>query len=440
MNLGQRFWSFWEEAEFLPLRLATFRVLFFGLLGFDMWLLMVPHASRYGAGALNVAHFEWLNGTLPLPTPDIISLLYVVGGFLSLRIAAGVARHMSVLLLTGIYNLCYYWSQADSYQHHYLIGLILLLTCFIPFSRLEREERPVACWAAKLLYALVAIVYFYTAVTKLSPYWLDGSTISAIAQDEMVRAWQHRLGLAVGWSEQTTWAFAAHAVMVWQFLAAGSFLWKKLRPVACISGPIFHILVELLGLKIGWFSYYMIAIYYILLFPDRWFSFIAAPFIWLCERIRPWWDRSTGWSKKNSPGIRLVCTLVCGVLCGWVTSRLPFEATAGIVLAVAVLAVAGTWRSTRPLLAGIAQLSITIALLLSLSISDVVYDYYRFWAGDSARRGNLAEAASLYEHANALQPFEEARRPKLIRIYKRLGRSEDAIRVEEELKALRLPR
>ncbi len=53
-QLAEHWDRFWHEQEILRVRLTTFRVVFFALLGLDMWVLMVPHAPRHDLGAFNV--------------------------------------------------------------------------------------------------------------------------------------------------------------------------------------------------------------------------------------------------------------------------------------------------------------------------------------------------------------------------------------------------
>jgi hypothetical protein len=182
---------FWFESDVLRVRLDTFRAVFFGLLAFDQWMLMVVHAPRYGVGGFNVSHLPSLDPILPVPTAGLMTLAFFVGGFLSLRVALGIATRGSLYALTVIYGAAYFWSQADSYQHHYLIALLLLLCCFLPHEVLTGLERPadgaprpprVRSWATRLIYVEVSIVYFYTAVTKTTEEWMNGWALERISR------------------------------------------------------------------------------------------------------------------------------------------------------------------------------------------------------------------------------------------------------------------
>ena len=185
--------QFWFEYEILRVRLTLFRVVFFSVLALDLWILMLPHASRYGINHFNVSHISVLNHLLPTPTVGIMSLCYIVGGFLSLCVAFGVFSRASLIGLTILYNGAYFWSQIDSYQHHYLICLLLILCIFLPLNKLHGLDYPahkgavIKSWAAKLIYVEVSIVYFYTAITKTNEHWLNGWTLDHIIKSQDIR-------------------------------------------------------------------------------------------------------------------------------------------------------------------------------------------------------------------------------------------------------------
>jgi hypothetical protein len=278
MNQWHRFWF---VNKVLRDRVVLFRIVFFTLLSFDLWVLMLPHAPRYGINHFNISHLNIIDQLFPLPTVDLIGLLYIVAGFLSLCIAFSIASRLSLIILTLLYSFSYFWSQIDSYQHHYLICLILALSIFIPFNKKGHTDYEihsglvVNSWAIKLIYVQVSIVYFYTAVTKATEHWLNGWALDQIITTPSMRQFMSSWAEMFGWAEISPYAFTAHTIMYWQFFVSIAFLVPKLRVVACVTGPMFHVMVEVIGLKIGWFSYYMIAIYYILLFPNHWFMFLS---------------------------------------------------------------------------------------------------------------------------------------------------------------------
>ncbi len=441
MSVTEAFASRWNrfffEHDVLRARLTAFRVVFFGLLAFDLWVLMVPHAPRHADGAFNVSHVPFLDVVLPAPNAVGMTALYLVAGFLAMRIALGLATRVSIVALTILYSVAYFWSQVDSYQHHYLICLLLLLSCFVPFDHtpgLDRARKPsepasVRSWAARLIYVQVSIVYFFTATTKVDEHWLNGWALEKIIQVEWVRDFYAATNEALGWSDLGAYAFVAHAIMIWQFFVAVAFLFPKLRPAACLTGPMFHILVELIDLKIGWFSYYMIGIYYLLLFPDTWFLAIAKPARGLGERLGALFDELV--TKREEASVYVACG-VAG-LSFVAVALLPLEGAVYAAVACGVASLVALWPraelpSTSPLVRAAAHLAIAVAMLATFHATDATYDYYRFWAGDLARRGQLEQAAQMYERANAARPNEPARHFQLARVYERLDRPRDAER------------
>lgn len=426
---------FWFESEIMRVRLTMFRVVFFVLLGFDMWVLMVPHAPRHDIGAFNVSDIPILDGFLPPPTAMAFTALYLIGGFLALRIALGLAQRASVVALTIIYSAAFFWSQVDSYQHHYLICLLLFLCCFVPFDQTpgldraydESDPPKLHSWAARLMYVEVSVVYFFTAVTKVDEHWLNGWALERIIQVDYVREFYTAINESLGWSELGMYSFVAHTIMLWQFFVAVAFLFPKLRGLACVTGPIFHILIEVIDLKIGWFSYYMIGIYYILLFPDHWFMAIAKPAGRALSGVGRWFVKIVEAREDPSAFVAVGAAILCFII----TLYVPLVGAGITAIACALAALVALWpRAEQPTTSSvtraIAHAAVALAMVLSIRGTDAAYDYYRFWAGDLARRGHIERAAEMYERANAAHEGEPARHFRLAAIYEQLGRTRDA--------------
>ena len=247
---------FWFQAPPSWDRLAALRVAFFALFGLDLWVLMAPRSYRVGAGGFFVAQLAPLQEVLPAPQPAWFLFAYLVGGLLALRVAVGIAGRLTLPALTVLYGGAYYYSQQDGYQHHHLLAMMLLLCCFVPWERArwQAASQATRSWPLKLLYVQVSIVYLFTAVTKVDTWWLNGWALEQQVSTAWVRDGLASAGAWVGMGELGPYAVIAHTVMIWQFFVCAAFLVPKLRPLACITGPLFHVLVEVIGLKIRWFS------------------------------------------------------------------------------------------------------------------------------------------------------------------------------------------
>ena len=99
MNAWNRFW---HDFAIERSRMAVVRFGFFGLLAWDLWSAFIGHAGGFGGGGFNVTQIPWLDALVPLPTPAIVGVGWLLAGFLAARIALGVAVQTSVRLLAVI--------------------------------------------------------------------------------------------------------------------------------------------------------------------------------------------------------------------------------------------------------------------------------------------------------------------------------------------------
>ena len=124
--------TYWFDGDTQTSRLLVLRWILFGLVAFDMWTIMLGHSSRYGAGSVNVVQIEALQEIAPVPFPSIVVLFVILSGFAALLAAFGIWIRGNMIIASIGYSTIYFWSQADSYQHHYLVALLMLICCFIP--------------------------------------------------------------------------------------------------------------------------------------------------------------------------------------------------------------------------------------------------------------------------------------------------------------------
>lgn len=442
----ERWHAYWHDFETERLRIVALRVLLFGMLGFDVWTITLEHASRYGAGGFNVAQIALFDTLLGVPTPAVIATGWLLCGFFCLRAAFGIAIRQSIIGATICYFGIYMWSQVDSYQHHYFIGLVLTIACLIPAevwtatappevaddpARRARWHR-VRHWGLRLIYVQIALMYFWTGVTKTDPTWLTGATMDALTHDVAIRAQITRLEGVLGLARGEGYMVVAHFVMLGELLAPLAFLFRRLWIPGLLIVPWFHVGVEVLGFDIELFSYYMIALDLILLSPDgfwRWLRTSLGGVSSLAAKLqRPWPAENTA---------RMILALLTAAIAGYGASRLPVEGDDALGVLIGAFTLLALWPIPRlapraPIYAAVMQLLIVATMVGSVFHFESLYDMYRLWGGDLRRRGDLEAAAQKYAIANTLMPGEPARRYQQAQIYERLGRFDEAVPLYEE--------
>lgn len=284
MDIGAAWQRHWLDPV-AAVRPRLLRRAVLALLALDAWLLRVPDAARYGADHFNVAHFAWLDALQPEPTPALYGGLMVSLGLLAL-VAAAAPRRWLLALVALLWTWGWAMSLLDGYQHHYFLSLVLVLLVFFPIRRPDcsaaEAPRAVVAWAYPLLGANIAVVYAFAAVAKMDAPWRGGWTLQQI---EGVRA---RLAPAAdalrgaGLPEEAFWRALAHgaagleialalgyALAPWLDRSPGRGL-RGLRWAALAAAAALHGGAELLGLRIEWFSHYMLLFAAVYLLPAPW--------------------------------------------------------------------------------------------------------------------------------------------------------------------------
>jgi len=208
----------------------------------------------------------------------------------------------------------------DLFQHHYFLSLVLFAFLFFPLSHATElyqhvpstkgnlqlaaknpitTRQSVSSWGYRLLGANLAIVYSYTAVTKLSePDFIQGEIVRRMTRNKpFLRAFEMLLA-DFNLDPDLVYEFAALGTIALQIFLAIAYLLtvcldesrsRWLRVVAWfgfVGAVSFHgIGNELFAhLRIGWFSYYMIALACV--------YFLPAPILWVVGGLMTWPVRS----------------------------------------------------------------------------------------------------------------------------------------------------
>ncbi|MEM7449263.1 MAG: HTTM domain-containing protein [Myxococcota bacterium] len=422
---------------------------FLALLAFDTWIVMVQHGGRYGIGGFNVAHFEILDLIQPTPTPAIYLGTLFLCGMLSMGMVLYTPTRFGLATVTATYTYSWSMSMLDSYQHHYLLSLMLLSITLMPIQRLEdvlpeprvskvqgtrstrRAPLHIEAWGFVSVCCTSSIVYFYTAVTKMEPDWRAGNALRRLlSQHQNAFELQHGLGL----SAEFFWPLMAASAIALQLVIGLAYVLAPLQD-RCSNSPnlrwlhrtlpwfgvpalLFHAGVEAMELELGWFSYYMFALIAVAFLPARW---LESTLRWSSFPYRFFRVSVVGATAQTSDKEPLVVDLAVSALSVGVTALLgaqldlPGAGTASLLAALLVFFQAWIVRlsrdkrsrrnkriSTRAL-----ELSPVLAALFmfcAIWCSDVRFDYYRFVGGDLRRRGDLEASLDAYVKANRYAP------------------------------------
>jgi tetratricopeptide (TPR) repeat protein len=424
-TLAGRYQAFWSDFGVSRVKLAWFRVVFFTLIGLDAFL-QISHAPRYGAGDFNVAHIPGLDALLPGPSRSGILLVFLLQSYLGFRIAWGRAGRIALALLAVLYGYAYFISQLDSYQHHYLVFLLLFLACFVPWQESGREggapSSPITGWALRLIFVQISIVYFWAAVAKLDPVWLDGTTIGRQIQPGVMRDAAEALGLGV----------TAKLVIVTELFLAVALFIRALWLPALLLGVGLHAAIELSGFEIGIFSYYMVA-FYLLLVPDRVVAWTTATAGRALQPIRAAWrSLLRALAARRAPSWIVFALFFVTGLVAWLL--LPFAEAVTAAVASAVLVGVTLWprgpaaeRRARAVGIGLGHALACAAIFALYLGTDQAHDYFKYWGGTSRRLGHWDDARTAYQAITRISADWGPGHYHLAGIARRDGRMDEAL-------------
>ncbi len=384
--------AFFFGFEITWAKLVLARVIFFLLLAYDA-LEQISHAPRYGAGNFNVPQIGFLDAVAP--GRELYSAAQLVSAYLLVLAASGVATRVVIPIATVIYGWLYFSSQLDSYQHHYLVWLLLVLSCFVPWQRpvSATPATRVRSWALRLILIQLAIVYFWAAISKMNPAWLDGQTLD-----------KQLSGTMEGFIKSTVgYKTAALSVIVVELVLAATIWWRGGWKFAWWLGLALHITILKTGFDIGLFAWLMIGLY-VLVIPDR-------IWVWVSELPPLRWVREVvgviqHWFHGSARFIVWVTAAIAGAVLAMVSR---FEDAPAIGLALVMALVVGTSfavfrRRTHVAWLAIAHLLAFVMWTTVDRATSTAMDYYRLWGGSSRRLGDQKTAEEAYRKMTEVAP------------------------------------
>ncbi|MCB9666724.1 MAG: HTTM domain-containing protein [Myxococcales bacterium] len=408
----------WDIYFYQPLSVARvflFVKNFYAVIALDIWVLMLSHGARYRGDEFNVAHFAWLDALPWRVSPALYVGVMLAAGLCAFFVACSPFRELPRLCVFLLYTYGWSMSMLDSYQHHYFLSLILFCRCFIPGNVFlgDIAERKQEIWPFRMMTLTVALLYLFAALGKLESGWRDGRLLSHMIDASAAR-WLSPLRVVLG---ENMWPVMAGLVITTEALIGLGYLvvpWlsSPLRWVTLALAIGVHVGIEIVGLRIGWFSSYMMLLATWVFVPSAYLHRGYRVFVSLRSLVRlPY-------------GIALL-GLIAAVGLAMHMVALP---GAPVALGAFVVLLAGFGLYDRGnkkngalnTLPSAGFLS-TLALLVAIGVSDARFDYYRYAGKDAERKGELKVALSAYTKAERYAPAGKSRAHKIQTLKKRLS-------------------
>jgi hypothetical protein len=210
--------------------------------------------------------FEWLQ---PLPGNGMYWYFSIMALF-AVFVAIGFMYRYSLAAFTLLFAGIYFMQKTVYNNHHYLLVLLCVIMLFLPAAnyasvdsrlnpKIKRYSMPQ--WCALVLITQMTIVYFFAAIAKLYPDWLNGTFPGILVSRFHIRH------LAFILQNHYFHLFIAIGGFFFDLLVVPALLMKKTRNLAAVASVGFHTFNWII-LNIGIFPF--LALSYLVFFypPD----------------------------------------------------------------------------------------------------------------------------------------------------------------------------
>lgn len=200
---------------------------------------------------------EWLQ---PLPGNGMY-YYFTVMGICGIFIMLGYKYRWSLLVFTILWWGVYLMQKSTYNNHYYLMALMGMIMMMLPANRyasLDAKFNPaikslsMPRWCSWVMLAQVSIVYFFAAIAKFYPDWLDGTFSRILFSYDQVP------GLKSVTRSHYFHLFIAYAGILFDLLIIPLFLYKKTRTMAFFASLFFH-LFNSAFLAIGVFPFFALS-------------------------------------------------------------------------------------------------------------------------------------------------------------------------------------
>jgi len=217
--------------------------------------------------------FEWLQ---PLPGYGMY-VYFTLMGTLALLVMLGYRYRWSLSLFTLMWTGAYLMQKSSYNNHYYLLIVVCVMMLFLPAAgdasldarRKSTRTIQMPQWCSWVLIAQITIVYFFAAISKCYPHWLDGTFVQIALHSASVK-------MHLPWLSERWFAIAiSWGGLFFDALVIPLFLWRRTRTVALAASLLFHTF-NAIFLQIGIFPFFAL-------------SFVV--FFYPPEKIRSWFLR-----------------------------------------------------------------------------------------------------------------------------------------------------
>lgn len=197
---------------------------------------------------------EWLQ---PLPGNGMY-FYFATMGICGLLIMLGFYYRLSLALFTILWASVYLMQKSSYNNHYYLLLLVCLIMLFLPankYASVDSNRNPnikslsMPQWCSWVMIGQVFIMYFFAAVAKFYPHWLNGTFPRILFSNSAFES------LKPLFDHHAFHLFIAYSGIAFDFLIIPLFLFKKTRTIAFFSALFFHIF-NAVFLQIGIFPFF----------------------------------------------------------------------------------------------------------------------------------------------------------------------------------------
>ena len=252
-------------------QLVLFRIVFGILMAFygvkSMISGWVHHVYILPKFTFNFIGFDFLQVFVG-PQMYIVYTLYSLA---ALCVALGYRYRFSIILFTILWSVVYFIQKEHYNNHHYLILIVSIILCFSNahkwYSLDVKQGRTKAKGTTSNFYIvlfklLIAVVFFYAAIAKIYPDWLNAIPMQRWLSFHEYNAvlWSDNFALKLKsfFSQSRIHYFFSYAGIFFDLLVIPAFLWKRTRTIALVASLMFHLTNAYL-FKIGIFPFFALS-------------------------------------------------------------------------------------------------------------------------------------------------------------------------------------